>query len=147
MSNNDKIGLLYSTATGIVLRTINPSHEEQHHLAWLSRNVPEGTTLLFLNKDAIGADEENCPNLDMLIPHVQKNHNITLSFGVHCSVVDTNNTVVSVALCCPVLYKDKLAKDPMTASHTLVQKHADVGDIYDHSNAKFTHTKGGGKTT
>ncbi len=106
----DKIGLLYSTATGIILRTINPEHHEQHHFTWLQNNLPEGTTLLLLDKPDIGADNRNCPNLDYLIPYVKKHKAIDLSFGMNCKVVDGQNKVVDVVLCCPVLYQQRLDK-------------------------------------
>lgn len=131
MPNNDKIGLLYSTATGIVLRTINPTHREQRHLDWVQRTKPEGTTLLLLDKIVVGADDKNCPNLDMLIPHVKQNHGITLSFGVPCSVVDPTNTVIKTVICCPVLYRNKLLNDPITTNHVLVENGDSVGEKYD----------------
>ena len=138
MFTNDKIGLLYSTATGVVLRTINPGHNEQRHLAWVLQNLPEGTSLLLLDKVAIGADDKNCPNLDVLIPYASENHGISLSFGVSCVVVDPTNTVVEKVLCCPVLYKNKLSNDALTVNHLLIQKTGEKGDAYDHLTQTFT---------
>lgn len=145
-----QIGLLYSTATGIVLRTINPdSAMGDSHLDWVDQNKPDGTTLLRLNKSDIGADEFNCPNLDFLIPYVQKNQALTLAFGQNCAIVDNTNTVVDVVLACPVLYQAKLQNDvavtnanlrslrsiaPASIAPTVVVMAANIGDTYDPVN-------------
>lgn len=143
MSN---IGLLYSTATGIVLRTINPPDTEQGHLTWLQNNLPSGTTLLLLDKTTIGADDNNCPNLDTLIPYVQQNNALILSFGKTCMVVDATNTVVDMVLCCPVLYQKKL--DAVALGHTVIEPsvsvvtsklmYGDIGYIYNPVAKNFT---------
>ena len=62
----DEIGLVYNTATGNILRTINPGPGEGSHLDWVQKNLPAGTSLLRINKSAIGADAYNCPNINAL---------------------------------------------------------------------------------
>ncbi len=135
MSPSDNIGILYSTVSGIVLRTINPPEQEQGHLTWLQNNLPSGTSLLLLNKQAIGADDNNMPNLDTIIPHVQQNNLINLSYGIACSVVDSNNLVASVVLCAPELYQNIIKAN---IGSTLVQKPANVGATYNPITQTFT---------
>lgn len=130
----DDFAILYSTATGIVLRTINPGPGEQPHLDWLGKNIPTGTTLLRLNKISLGADNYNVPNLDTVMPFVKQNKGINLSYGISCSVIDSNNNVVDTVLCCPTLYQQKLQEDAInnsTIANTLIQKVASIGDSYD----------------
>ncbi len=132
----DNIGILYSIATGIVLRTINPPEAEQAHLAWLQNNLPPGTALLLLNKQAVGADDFNMPNLDVIIPHVQKNNAITLSYGVTCSIVK-NNTTVDTVLCCPILYGQVMLASVLQGL-SLIQKPSNIGDVYNPLTGVFT---------
>jgi hypothetical protein len=140
------IGILYSTATGIVLRTINPDETMGDiHLNWLEVNKPEGTTLLIIRKSLIGADERNMPNLDFLIPYVKKNHNVELSFGKRCIIVDSEHNVVRAELACPILHQVKLNKDaeeynknkhptlPEVVPHKCIPDiEAEIGDYYNH---------------
>lgn len=128
LSSPSQIGILYSTATGIVLRSINPSSDFPGHLDWLQNNLPAGTTLLRLDKSAVGADDKNMPNLDSLIPYAQKNNAVTLNYGVTCSIVDITNKVVDVVLCCPILYQNFLSSKALPV--TLIQKPANIGHIY-----------------
>lgn len=137
----DQIGLLYSTATGIVLRTINPGKGEQAHLNWVDAHKPAGTALLRINKSDIGADHKNCPNLDTLIPYVKNNKGINLDFGKSCAIVGANSKVVDVVLCCPVLYQAKLSANIATSSLSLIQKQANIGDTYDSLTGVFTTPK------
>lgn len=140
-----QMGVLYSIATGIALRSINPdSSMGDAHLDWLENNLPDGTGLIRMDKKDVGADENNTPDLDTLIPYVQKNHGITLAFGQNCAVVDSTNTVVDVVLCCPVLYQQKLKNDPSLSKAksvnapaitlTVLSKNANIGDTYDSTN-------------
>lgn len=69
---NDKIGVVYNTATGAVIRTINPGPGEQSHLDWVQKNLPKGTSLLRINKLALAADDHNCPNIDVLMRYVKQ---------------------------------------------------------------------------
>lgn len=116
---DDDFALLYSTATGIVLRTINPGAGEQHHLDWLEENKPEGTTLLRIKKRAVGADHKNCPNIDMMIPYVRQHHRIELKFGQpHHHLDENKNFVHQNIVCCPVLYRKNI---PIT--HNLIPAH------------------------
>lgn len=151
-----QMGVLYSIATGIALRSINPdSSMGDAHLDWLENNLPDGTGLIRMDKKDVGADENNTPDLDTLIPYVQKNHGITLAFGQNCAVVDSTNTVVDVVLACPVLYAQKLQNDatnlsqsksaksltPTAQALTLVVAGANIGDTFDPVNNVFVPAK------
>lgn len=132
---DSEIGILFSSSTGIVLRTINPGPGERAHLDWVQRNAPAGTTLLRIKKALCGADDFNVPNLDALIPYARNNHGLTLSYGKICAVIDPNtNKVVDTVLCCPDLYQQKLVKEAV--SHIVVDVPASVGDTVD----QFTKT-------
>jgi len=128
--NSDYMGILYSTATGIVLRTINPDPEFDEHLTWLEANRPEGTTLLCIEKSKVGADHANIPNLDFLIPYIKENHNVELGFGKNCGVVNPNNEVIEMVLACPVLYQKKLDKDAEHFNKNI--KHPSLPDTVAH---------------
>ena len=134
-----KIGILYSTTTGIILRTINPDNDA--HLDWLEQNKPAGTVLIQLNKSDVGADDSNMPNCDFLIPYVKNNYIIDLKYGVACSVVDDNGVVVDTVLACPNLYKKKLKDDfdnKGKESRTLLNgKLSQIGNTYDSKKDKF----------
>ena len=136
MSPNDQIGILYSAATGIVLRTINPPEAEQDHLTWVKNNARLGEAVILLNKQDIGADDTNCPNLDTLIPYVKINNNLTLSFGMVCAIIDSNNTVIDNVLCCPILYQNKLTASAIP--NTVIQKPSTLGYIYDPKTGAFS---------
>lgn len=149
------IGILYSTETGIILRTINPdSYMGDHYLDKVEAVKPEGTTLLRLDKTKIGADELNCPNLFFLIPYIQKNHNLNLGFGKRCGIVNSENEVIATAQACPVLHQKKLNKDAEIFNknkhfslaeakpHTCVEHdEIEVGDTYDLITKKHTPKK------
>lgn len=107
MIATDQIAIIYSTATGIVLRTVNPDENDQLILQWLKDNLPNGTSMLLLNKVDIKADDTNCPNLDVIIPYVQTSQKIVLNYGVRCVVVE-NDVVTNSVLCCPILYQNSI---------------------------------------
>jgi hypothetical protein len=131
-----QIGILYSVATGIVLRTINPDLVMgDAHLDWVMQNMPTGTALIRIDKSAIGADDKNCPNMDFLIPYVQQNNGVNLSYGVSCSIVNALNTTVATVLCCPVLYGDVVS---VNALGTLIQKPSNIGNTYNPITQTFS---------
>jgi hypothetical protein len=126
----DQIGVLYSKATGVVLRIINPDRHDQHHLTWLQNNLPPGTSLLRMNKAEVGANDKHCPHLPLLIPLAQSLHGVTLSRGVPVSVLDQNGMIVHKVMACPVLYQQTL--DSRNTGHKVaLQVHGNIGDRYD----------------
>lgn len=135
-----QIGILYSSATGVILRAINADNTA--HLDWLEQNKPNGTSLLRINKSEVGADSENMPNLDFLIPYVKNQHAIDLTLGISNSVVDENGKVVDVVICCPDLYKVKLENDAVKENrnpHIVLKGKpvAEKGCFYDSKKDKF----------
>ena len=134
-----KIGILYSSTTGIILRTINPDNDE--HLDWLEKNKPNGTVLLQIDKNKVGADDNNMPNCDFLIPYAKTNHAIDLKYGITCSVVNDNGMVLENVLACPDLYQTRLTDDFVNKgkeSKTLLNgKVSQPGDTYDSKKDKF----------
>lgn len=128
----DQVGVLFSMATGVVLRSINPGPGEQSHLDWLDENKPEGTILLRLNKLDVGADDHNMPNLDFLIPYAKQNHGLALSFGQSHVIINEQNEAVENVLCCPVLYQNNLA-----LNHRLVPGNVTRGTKYNPETLSF----------
>lgn len=117
-----KIGIVYSATTGIVLRKINPEDDSHFDKMFLA----PGETLLTIDKDLIGADANNMPNLDYLIPYVKKNHGVDLKYGVSALVLDENGIAIDNVLVCPDLYQQKLNSDGN--NHILF---TDIGDKKD----------------
>lgn len=134
-----QIGLLYSSTTGVVLRSINPDNDA--HLDWLEQHKPSGTELIRINKSDVGADDHNMPNLDFLIPYVKNNHATDLKFGVTSAIVDKTGKVVDVVICCPDLYQTKLQADAVKESRdshiVLKGKVAEKDSVYDSKKDKF----------
>ena len=135
-----QIGILYSATTGVVCRVINT--DDPAHLDWLQQNLKNGEGLLRINKADVGADDDDVPNLDFLIPYIKGNHGLDLKFGITSSVVDDSGKVVDVVICCPDLYKVKLENDAVKENrdpHIVLKGKpvADKGYFYDSKKNEF----------
>lgn len=132
-----KLGLIYSLASGIVLRVINPDDRMgDAHLEWVKdHNMPLDCDMLTINKVDVGATELQCPNLESLIEHVKANGGPDLNFGIPCSVLDNKGKVLDVVMACPVLYQKKL--DNEASGKKIVEKVGEVGSTYNKDSGEF----------
>ena len=126
-----QIGIVYSATTGVILRTINPDNDNHFNNMFLA----PGETLLRIDKDLVGADSANMPNIDFLIPYTKNNLGIDLKPGVNAVVVDDKGIVIDNVLVCPDLYQQKLDSDGN--SHTLI---TDIGDKDNGVGGKVTRS-------
>lgn len=137
-----RIGILYSQESGIILRIINPDNDT--HLDWLDANKAEGTVLLTVEKELVGATIDLTPNADFLIKYFMNNGGLELSYGKSCAILNENNEIIDVVQACPKLLKKRFDEDflkGLPRRDIVSASGGEIGDIYNEDTKEFSEKK------